>query len=283
MDIGVLIITYAKTKRWHNVRKLASQFSMYNVYVSIDGPSHEYKGELDDLDVKDIQLQQNNLGSRTHCPKAISNVTTKHPYVLVLEDDLIFNELPNFEEVISQIGQNVIGCCFYGAALQNERYVQASAFSTWGWIVKSTVWQQYMIWRNTYQQRPISIPKGNTIQKIFLTKVFKSNRLKDIPHWDYPFMEYVISSQLKFLYSDTIVTNIGFNSDATNTKTEPQNYVKYKPKVRNNNNLSSGMNNQVVDQTDLILYTLNNIPYNIQTARIRVRNVLIKIITKKYW
>ena len=271
--IGVVIITHAQSKRWDNIKALIQKFANFDIFVSVDGPSDKYNDQLEGEDIKEIFLHVKNLGSRLHCPHAITSISDRYEYLIILEDDLVFHELPNFEELLLILKDDIIGCCFYGADIKNKSYVKASAFSTWGWLVKSAVWKDFSSWNSNYKERKVKIPLKNIICKYFLMKIFKNNRRKEVPHWDYPFMEYVISNQLYFLFSRTIVENIGFNDDAVNTKFKPKTYINYSRIIVDKKSNANRRADDFTNCTYQILYSLNGVPYNTRTFLRKIKHV----------
>jgi hypothetical protein len=212
------------------------------LYVAADGPRNNGKDELVCKETKNILNQidwdcelitlfrEENLG----CGKAVSSAVTwffeNEEEGIILEDDCLPS--PDFfrfcdlmlekYRVDNRIG-HICGCNFQdGIKRGNGDYYYSNLTNVWGWASWRRVWLQYDF-NMTYLEEAnenefiSKITNKKNIQE-FIYKTFVNTKKGLIDTWDYQyFYSNLVNGFLSVIPNNNMITNIGFNSEATHT------------------------------------------------------------------
>ena len=249
-DVGVLLLGFNRPELLEKRINEIYESKVENLYISIDGGSKSHTIEMDLLkqnaQKKFSKLQsfslyhhKENLGLVRHITGEISNVLTKHRYIIVIEDDVKIS-INFISNMISGLNihkrNNSIGivCGFSPMHFKyfRNKWRRSGYPYIWGWACSKDVWQNY-----AYDLTEVDIERElhdskswNTLrpsQKIKSLALFRKAQVNPLNTWD---------SQLTFLsYCKdfvnlapifSMVGNEGFNdSRAVHTKGKKPKFV----------------------------------------------------------
>lgn len=274
-SVGVLVITYGKSKRLDNVKNLISLFQDYPILVAVDGPTEEgTANEIKSFKHENIKFkfQERNLGSRLHCLEAISWVSNSYDFFLVVEDDIHFDKKVNIENFIPYLVKyRAFSISLYSGYHEHNAFRTVPLFNSWGWIGSSVEWFKFEKERDIMG---ISIDTNLAwYQERMWRSVLVRNKEKRPPHWDYLVQNYLFNNGMSVLCGPTIVSNRGF-ADATNTFTKPSGYIEKR--------LNWNANKDTVVEPECIAYTrvhcwkMCEFPYSVFTFFVRLRHRIVR-------
>jgi len=249
-EVGVLLLGFNRPELLKKRINEIYESKVENLYISIDGGSESHTVEMDllkqyaqkklsKLQYFNLNHHQDNLGLVRHITREISNVLTKHQYIIVIEDDIkistnfinnMINGL-NIHKRDSSIGIVTGFSPLHFRYLKNKWRISRYPY-IWGWACSRAVWQSYTydLSEVDIEQKLLDSKSWNNLkpsQKIKWLKLFRKVQVNPLETWD---------SQLVFLsYCKdfinlapifTIVGNEGFNdSRAVHTKSKKPKFV----------------------------------------------------------
>ncbi len=245
-DTPILLLTFNRPKNVKKQIKILSQISPKYLFLYSDGPRKNNKNDFNkvaesrDLLNNDIdwdctikkKFENNNLG----CGKGVSSAITwffdNVNEGLIIEDDCLLS-ISFFDfakEMLSKYRHN------HNIAGITANYILSSKNSTnyglisfpviWGWATWRRSWDGYSFNLEKYKNKglPEIIDSKPKNQKRFWRNKFEKIYNSKIPHtWDYQFCYLVMSKGQSFIHPFTnLVKNVGFEIDATHTKTKSE-------------------------------------------------------------
>lgn len=213
------------------------------LYVAADGPRNNGKDNLLCKETRNILdkidwecelitlLREENLG----CGKAVSSSITwffeNEEEGIILEDDCL--PIPDFfrfcdlmldkYRIDTRIG-HISGCNFQdGMKRGYGDYYYSNLTNVWGWASWRRVWLQYDF-NMTYLEEAsengfLSKITNKKYLREFTYKTFLNTKKGLIDTWDYQyFYSNLVNGFLSVIPNCNMITNIGFNSEATHTR-----------------------------------------------------------------
>ena len=244
MKTPILFIVFNRpyeTKKVFEAIKLAQPEKLY---ISADGPRLNNKN--DDLkcrEVKDIFVSQinwtckvetnfrnQNLGCRLAVSSAIDWFFENEEEGIILEDDTLPEKsfFPFCEELLykyrndSRIGI-ISGDNFgFGFKRNNDSYYYTKYTHIWGWASWRRSWMGYDHNMKDYTQfleeDRLNDIFPDLIERIFWKENFDKVTQNNFDTWDFQLVYHNFkNNKLNIMPSINLVTNIGFNKDATHT------------------------------------------------------------------
>jgi hypothetical protein len=255
-----------------------------HLYISIDGginaKSEAMKEVISwaELSIKDLKTliiieNQKNLGLVKHITTSITKVLERHPYVVVVEDDI-------------KLSQNFYSNMLYGLNLQHSRrkkgivggfsVLNLSNFSLirnkwrtspytviWGWGCSKLIWEEYttIINKETIMDKLSSSPAWNSLsnfqKKVWLGR-FEKVAVNPEYTWDIQLQYLSFIKNYENIYPiSTITLNEGFSDlRSTNTKNAKPVWMQSKsPDSRKmKNELSTQLTKKIIDIFDSNLF-----------------------------
>jgi hypothetical protein len=271
-EVGVLLLGFNRPELLKKRINEIYESKVENLYISIDGGSKSHTIEMDllkqyaqkkfsKLYCFNLNHHKDNLGLVRHITEEISNVLTKHQYIIVIEDDIKISN--NFiSNMINGLNihkrDNLVGIVsgfspIHFKHLQNKWRISRYPY-IWGWACSKEVWQnyEYNLSEVDIEQKLMGSKSWNRLmpsQKIKWLGLFRNVQVNPLATWD---------SQLVFLsYCKdfinlapifSIVGNEGFNdSRAIHTKGK-------KPKLVTTLNV----NHAIITKKSKYLNTISN-------------------------
>ena len=249
-EIGVLLLGFNRPELLKKRIDEIHNSKVENLYISIDGGSKSHTKEMESIKQYaqnkfsklyyfNLNHYRDNLGLVKHITGEISKVLAKHPYIIVIEDDIkistnfINNMIDglNIHERDSSIGIVTGFSPLHFKYLKNKWRISRYPY-IWGWACSRAVWQSYTydLSKVDIEQKLLDSKSWNNLkpsQKIKWLGQFRKVQVKPLETWD---------SQLVFLsYCKdfinlapifSIVGNEGFeDSRAIHTKGKKPKFV----------------------------------------------------------
>jgi hypothetical protein len=236
-NVPVLFLIFNRLNTTQQVFSVIRQLQPKYLYVASDGARPDKADEKEkvqtvrdyvlnnidwDCEVKTL-LRQENLG----CGRAVSGAITwffeNVEQGIILEDDVLpslsffsycaelLERYKNNNQVLHIAGYNPFGWIFSRAS-----YYFGNFMYCWGWASWRRAWQQY-----DYNIQGLSeFIKRDKVDKILPKHVLDSlGSLKHIDTWDYQWLYAILKNNgLCVIPKCSLVSNIGFGTDATHTK-----------------------------------------------------------------
>jgi hypothetical protein len=224
------------------------------IFIAADGPRTTHPGEAYKcaevrkriIDMIDWQCEINTLFREKNlgCGLAVSQSITwffeKVEYGIILEDDCLANssffyfceellERYKNDEMISHIGGNN----FQKNRKGENSYYFSMYNHVWGWAAWRRSWDKFRFLMDGYSREnfisSLSHYKLTTSEISYWVNVFDHTYSNRHDIWDYQWT-YAIwkNNSISIIPNVNLVKNIGFNQDATNTKTENNEIARLK-------------------------------------------------------
>jgi hypothetical protein len=249
-EVGVLLLGFNRPELLKKRINEIYESKVENLYISIDGGSESHTLEMDLLKqyaqeklskIHHVSLHhhRDNLGLVRHITGEISNVLTKHQYVIVIEDDVkisisFINNMINGLNIHKR--DNMIGVVtgfspIHFKYLKNKWRISRYPY-IWGWACSKDVWQNYKydLSEVDIAQQLLYSKSWNNLkpsQKIKWLGLFRKAQINPLETWDIQlvFLSYCKDFiNLAPIYS--IVGNEGFNDPrAIHTKGKKPKFV----------------------------------------------------------
>jgi len=249
LNTPVLFLIFNRLDTTKQVFEMIRKAKPPRLYIGADGPRENIPGEEErvkavreyvlnnidwDCDVKTL-FRDKNLG----CGKAVSQAITwffeNEEMGIILEDDCLpslsffwFCEelLKKYkdEEKIMQIN----GSSFLGSIYIKESYFFSKYNHIWGWASWRRAWKhfnmQYPNWEDLFEKINYFHSKE---EKEYWKKTFKIYFSGKVDTWAYPWTFSVwINNGLSIYPKFNMIRNIGFDTEATHTHSDPNNLSK---------------------------------------------------------
>jgi hypothetical protein len=249
-DVGVLLLGFNRPELLRKRINEIYESKVENLYISIDGGSESHtlemgllkqyaKKKLSELQCFNLNHHKDNLGLVRHITREISNILTKHQYIIVIEDDIkistnfinnMINGL-NIHKRDSSIGIVTGFSPLHFRYLKNKWRISRYPY-IWGWACSRAVWQSYTydLSEVDIEQKLLDSKSWNDLkpsQKIKWLNLFRKVQVNPLETWD---SQLVYLSYCKDFINlapiFTIVGNEGFNdSRAVHTKSKKPKFV----------------------------------------------------------
>ena len=214
------------------------------LFVAADGPRKDRPTDYEqckktreiihqvDWDCKVFtRFQDENLGCKIGVSSAIDWFFSNVEEGIILEDDCVPDQsfFPFCQELLEKYRDDerimmISGDNFqFGKRRTNCSYYFSKYFHIWGWATWRRAWKHYDIDMKSWPE----IKDGGWLKDIlrdknaekFWEKIFENMYRGKINTWDYQWVfSCWIQNGLAILPNDNLVTNIGFDGDATHTK-----------------------------------------------------------------
>ena len=271
-EIGVLLLGFNRPELLKKRIDEIHNSKVENLYISIDGGSKSHTKEMESIKQYaqnkfsklyyfNLNHYRDNLGLVKHITGEISNVLAKHPYVIVIEDDIkistnfINNMIDglNIHERDSSIGIVTGFSPLHFKYPRNKWRISRYPY-IWGWACSRAVWQSYTydLSEVDIEQKLLDSKSWNNLkpsQKIKWLGLFRKVQVNPLETWD---SQLVYLSYCKDFINLTpiysMVGNEGFNdSRAVHTKGK-------KPKLVTTLNI----NHTIITKKSKYLNTISN-------------------------
>jgi hypothetical protein len=242
-EVPVLLLTFNRPDLVEKQLVLLSQIKPNYLFVFSDGPRQGSNSDFEKVSsCREIlnninweckifkKFENKNLGCGKGVSSAISWFFSNIEEGIIIEDDCLLaesffefakNMLDKYRNDISIAG---ITADYKLSSVNSSYYGFINYPLIWGWATWKRAWDGYSLsFKNIESQKLYScFPDMPDNQKLYWKNNFKKIYESDNPHtWDYQFSYLVFNRKQKFIHPHTnLVKNIGFNSDATHTKTE---------------------------------------------------------------
>lgn len=244
----MLLLTFNRLDSTKEVLKAISKAQPSSIYIASDGPRPDRVGEAEkvqevrdyvisninwDGDVKTL-FREENLGCRVAVSGAIDWFFEHESEGIILEDDCVPDAsfFPYVEELLNRYRDDerimvIAGNHFPGKAHQPPYSYFFSRYNhCWGWATWRRAWQHYdhdmSQWpklRNTNWL--LTIGDGNRNFQRYWTRIFDQAYAQKVDSWAYRWtFSCWAQSGLTILPALNLVKNIGFDENATHTKSK---------------------------------------------------------------
>lgn len=264
MNTAVLLVAFNRPQKTRRILEAIRRARPKRLYVAIDGPRSNIKEDAGRVaEVKETTaaidwpcgvkrlIRPENLGCKHGVSSAITWFFENEPEGIILEDDCCPSEdfFPFCEEMLARYRHSedigtIAGSNFQrGIKRGNASYFFTRYPHLWGWASWRRAWQLYDVgipfwpaWRNSGDFRR---KFADNDERAFWEKLFDASHAGNNDTWDYQWVATLIKNgSLTVMPQSNLVSNIGFDIDATHTKkwnsslaiaTEPLNFPLIHP------------------------------------------------------
>lgn len=247
MDTAVLFLVFNRPDTTRIVFEAIRKARPSRLYVAADGARPDRDEEVKKCaEVRRISAEidwhceihtlfrDTNLGCKKAVSEAIAWFFKHEPEGIILEDDCMPD--PSFfvycsellekyrnEPRIMAIGGNYLAFNEEKPEIDKFSYFYTRHIEIWGWATWRRAWDLYdpeaSAWGNLHKDWLLEIGDNNKDFKEYWTKIFNSVYNKQVDTWDFQWVFSVwYNKGLSILPTKNLVTNIGFNAEATHTK-----------------------------------------------------------------
>ncbi len=250
MNTAVVFITFNRLDTVKRVFEKIREAKPPKLYLVSDGPRSDREGE--DLLVDNVRgfieanidwdctvhkdYAQSNMGCGHRIASGLDRVFSMEEEAIILEDDCVPEEgfFTFCEQMLDHYRdeERVMAVCGSNLASDYETeqdYLFTRAVHTWGWATWRRAWELFDYDLSSWpDHRHDNIWKRYlpTNARWFFTSQFEVIHRHMYDVWDYQFMYAgMINDRLLICPHKSLVTNIGFSAEATNTKELPEGFV----------------------------------------------------------
>ncbi len=219
------------------------------LYIAADGPRKNKDGEIDKCNqVKNLILENinweckvktlfrdENLGCRNAVSSAIDWFFKEVEEGIIIEDDVLpsISFFKFCEELLlkyrddSRVGM-ISGINFgFGYKRNSDSYYFSRYSHIWGWASWRRAWEGYQVNMEDYklfnEEDKLGDIFQNPVEYNFWKQIFNSVASQNFNTWDYQLVFHNFkNSRLNIIPNVNLITNIGFNQNATHTFTKNQ-------------------------------------------------------------
>ncbi|MFN4327828.1 MAG: glycosyltransferase family 2 protein [Limnobacter sp.] len=220
------------------------------LYISCDGKrsSHnddenkiaEVKNILNTVDW-DCEVHQRYLSENRGCKGAVSSAIdwffSHEEQGIILEDDTIpsisffkfcdemLSEYKHCDSVLSISGMNLTEVYYQ----PDDDYLFSRTVHVWGWASWRRAWSLYDVSLKNWREW-LNASKLKPKEKIYWKQVFECTELNLIPTWDHQWQfAHFKNDGLSIVPKKSLVDNIGFGINSTNTSGCKPDYISFNP------------------------------------------------------
>jgi hypothetical protein len=244
MGVAVVFIIFKRVDKAEKVFEVIRQAKPSKLFVIADGPRAEHVGEatkceatraiIDRVDW-DCEVLKNysdvNLGCGKRVASGLDWVFSHVEEAIILEDDCVVH--PSFfafcEELLEKYryDKRIASISAQNVQLCNKRTEYSYYFSrychSWGWATWKRAWQNFdidmKIWSEVKTQNLLPEILTDTQTLRYWDKIFQMTYEEHYNTWDYQWiLSCWMQNSLSIIPHVNLVSNIGFDSDSTNTK-----------------------------------------------------------------
>jgi len=236
------------TKRVFEAIRLAQPGRLY---IAADGPRPDFAGDVErckqtreivsaidwNCEVKTL-FRDENAGCRHGVSAAITWFFEQEEEGIILEDDCLpANSFFKFCDVLLEKYRydtrvrHITGCNLqFGKKWGNASYYFSNRTHVWGWASWKRVWNEYDLNLTRYDIREVKEQLKNIYDDDFVaeawTDIFNELKAGRINSWAYPldFCNF-FNNGLVIIPNENLVSNIGFDTGATNTNQQNNDYA----------------------------------------------------------
>ena len=242
----VLLIVFNRPDKTRTALEIVKKAGIKNLYIAADGPRENNQNDIEkckevrELVEKSIDwecevkyhFQKSNMGCGKNVSSAITWFFENVEAGIILEDDC--NPVESFFQfsnlLLEEHKYNHRVMCISGNNFRNQSipantYHYSKYMHCWGWATWRRAWKKYNFEIDDLTVKSndpvfLNILGENNERKFWLT-VFKNISEKKIDTWDYQWQYSIFANNGLVIIPDVnLVTNNGFGSDATHTKSE---------------------------------------------------------------
>lgn len=243
--IPILFLGYNRPEETTKSFQCIRNYAPSKLYIALDGPRNskeklkcekvkEIVSKLDwDCEAKFL-IRESNLGCKNSVNNAIDWFFEHEDMGIIYEDDILAES--DFFEFVGQMLQHykndervwlVTGNNLLGKWGQSSSYFFSKIGAIWGWGTWRRAWLKHDKGMSAWPE----IKRANAIFNILQEDLAEERNLifdkvysGEIDTWDYQFtFTRLINSGLSIVPSVNLIKNIGFNSNATHTRQNPDN------------------------------------------------------------
>lgn len=240
MKKPILLIHFNRPDLIDETLSVLKEIRPEKIYISIDGPRNnkdkknqeEILKKVDNINWTQVILnhEKENLGCHNHVPKAINWFFEKNKDGIILEDDCIPNKsfFGFCEELLNKYKEDkkimMISGANHNIKTDKFDYYFSRYPQIWGWATWSDRWNKFAI-DNSTETKLFEDKEQNSFWKSFFKKI-ESGKLKN---WGAKWTKTIIKENgFCIIPNKNLITNKGFDNNATNTKIDVSNMANLK-------------------------------------------------------
>ncbi len=249
MKKAVLLLTFNRPKETQAVIQAIKQYQPQKLYVASDGPRNDKEAVIVNT-VRDLfqpnawpctlykQWNTQNKGCRQGISEAISWFFANETDGIILEDDCVPDPtfFPYCEELLEKYADEQSVFCLAGSNYLNsslpinDSYWFSQMNYSWGWATWARAWKYF---KQTEDQLTQLITDNkhlhlthNKIANQYLVKIIENTYSKKVDSWAnlWAFTQ-LLHKGVCAVPSTNLIKNIGFDENATHTKTAFKGYI----------------------------------------------------------
>jgi hypothetical protein len=257
MKTPVVLIIFRRPEKTQKLLNIIREIQPKQLFVIADAPRSHKLGEAEKCEKTraiietidwDCQVYKNyseqNLGSFKRIPTGLNWVFSQVEEAIILEDDCLPEKtfFPFCEELLEhyrhdQRVMTISGNNFqFGRQTTSESYYFSRYSHSWGWATWRRAWQYFDMnmtyWPRVKEQQLLNFILEDRRTRQYWEKIFQDVFDNQIVAWDYRWtFACWLQNALTILPSRNLVSNIGFDEDASHTtsKNHPFAYLPTYP------------------------------------------------------
>ena len=277
MNLEILLIGFNRPSLLKkNIKKLIKTTNS-QIYISVDGPRKDnssdeekcqeikdYLKDLNRLDRIHINIEQSNLGCKVAVEKAIDWFFSNVKSGIILEDDCVPAE--NVYDYVKHCmielkrRNDIFALNLTSFKNSNEKNMICELtkyIHVWGWATTAENWHKYRLDIPTLDTVALRAWAFDRREQHAWRKNFKLVRRGKIDTWDYNLQWFLIKNR-KYCVVPPVnfIQNVGFDENATHTKTSPAYLPLIEPVRQSFNPKSLKIEREYNSMTDMKNYKL---------------------------
>lgn len=263
VNTPLLFMVFNRPEKTARVFEVISKMKPSKLYVACDGPREEIADDKEKvLKTREIVTTINwpceiktlfseyNLGCRKGCEKALNWFFENEEKGIILEDDCLpHKDFFSFcENLLEYYSDNEKVSFISGNNFQNGKlrgtasYYFSKYLHLWGWATWKRSWKKYYnedmsFWPEWSKSGHFKKIMHDKTELKYWKNIFNIAYENKIDTWDYPLLSNMFyKGALTAIPNVNLVTNIGFDSEATHTKSKDNinsNLLTYEIKILN--------------------------------------------------
>lgn len=228
-------------KRTDTLQKIANELNRHDIttlYLIADGPRNHDERQLtsearkiaESISAQNVVklYSEVNLGLKRNLTRGITTAMQMAEHLIVLEDDCLPSA--SFLESCENISgawdsvDSLAGFCgsSFLPVKKNRKVWRSAKFNVWGWMAKSSAWMAFIESGFLEMSSKELASETSCLRRLPALAQWELRRiirnLDSIDTWDVQFEIFCLQSNFEFLKpTANLVTNVGFDSEATNT------------------------------------------------------------------
>jgi hypothetical protein len=267
IDLAVLIIAYSRPDGVKYLLEALNSYGISNIYVAIDGPRNSKDAinqkkineeivKYDQKHIKKINVlkRARNIGAAAGVVNAVDWFFSNEKMGLVLEDDLMINQdFCKFAQAALEVYKAdndiwmISGTQHFPNLKEPTKIIWTNYPMVWGWAGWSQKWK--IMRTSLLKDKHVGLRNLSDYRYLFWAIGGNRALSGKVDAWDIPLaFEFRIQKKLCLLPPVNLISNIGIDEFATNTKSESEYLEEEIMELNSNYKFSEKPNNKTINE-----------------------------------